>query len=493
MLNLYATISNYIIILLMGIYTFSCFSIFAKKDERTERRILKRQNVLMFMIHFIAFSVMFIRTGDGRLLGLYLIQVVLFLATILLYGILYPKVSRLIVNNMCMLICIGYIMLARLHFDEAINQFTFGVMGVTFGLFVPVIIRKFKFLANWRWFYAVIGITALLIVAIFADDIGGARRGFSVAGFGVQPSEIIKILFVFFVAASLVYSTAFKNLLITSAFAGLHVIILVLSVDLGTSVTLFVVYVIMIYVATQKKLYALGGIVSGAFAAWIGYLTFGHVRARVAYWQDPFLGGNTQLAQSLFAIGTGGWFGLGLFRGVPETIPVVTQDFMFSAIAEELGIIFALCLILICVSCYVMFLNIAMELRQPFYKLVALGLGTVYIFQVFLTVGGGIQFIPLTGVTLPLVSYGGSSFISTMIMFGIIQGLYIIREDEEEEFYNKRKAYPYEEVERSGPAWDEHGVDRRVRPEYELGRGGAPRRPRREEAKFEEVTQQRIR
>lgn len=101
--------------------------------------------------------------------------------------------------------------------------------------------------------------------------------------------------------------------------------------------------------------------------------------------------------------------------------------------------IFALCLILICVSCYVMFLNIAMELRNPFYKLVALGLGTCYIFQVFLTIGGVTKFIPSTGVTLPLVSYGGSSILSSMIMIGIIQGLYIIREDEEEELEMKRE------------------------------------------------------
>ncbi|HIZ75484.1 MAG TPA: FtsW/RodA/SpoVE family cell cycle protein, partial [Candidatus Mediterraneibacter stercoravium] len=106
---------------------------------------------------------------------------------------------------------------------------------------------------------------------------------------------------------------------------------------------------------------------------------------------------------------------------------------------EEMGVIYALCLILICVSCYVMFLNIAMELRDPFYKLVALGLGTCYIFQVFLQIGGVTKFIPSTGVTLPLVSYGGSSMLSTMIMFGIIQGLYIIREDEEEQIERKKE------------------------------------------------------
>ena len=103
-----------------------------------------------------------------------------------------------------------------------------------------------------------------------------------------------------------------------------------------------------------------------------------------------------------------------------------------------MGLVFALCLILICLSCYVMFLNIAMQLDNSFYKLVALGLGTCYIFQTFLTIGGVTKFIPMTGVTLPLVSYGGSSVLSTLIMFAIIQGLYIFKEDEDEEFERQR-------------------------------------------------------
>ena len=177
-------------------------------------------------------------------------------------------------------------------------------------------------------------------------------------------------------------------------------------------------------------------------AAIVGYHLFSHIQVRVEAWQDPFAaysGGGYQLAQSLFAIGTGSWFGTGLFQGQPDMIPVAETDFIFSAITEEMGVIYALCLILICVSCYVMFLNIAMELRDPFYKLIALGLGTCYIFQVFLQIGGVTKFIPSTGVTLPLVSYGGSSLLSTMIMFGIIQGLYIIREDEEEERIERKR------------------------------------------------------
>ena len=165
------------------------------------------------------------------------------------------------------------------------------------------------------------------------------------------------------------------------------------------------------------------GLGAGVLAAVAGYHLFSHIQVRVEAWQDPIASygdSGYQVAQSLFAIGTGSWFGTGLFQGQPETIPVSETDFIFSAITEEMGVIYALCLILICVSCYVMFLNIAMELHNYFYKLVALGLGTCYIFQVFLQIAGVTKFIPSTGMTLPFVSYGGSSVLSTMIMFGII-------------------------------------------------------------------------
>lgn len=163
---------------------------------------------------------------------------------------------------------------------------------------------------------------------------------------------------------------------------------------------------------------------------------------RVQAWQDPWSAidtGGYQITQSLFAISSGGWFGLGLFGGTPQSIPFVEADFVFSAVAEELGISFSMCMILICISCFIMFMNISMRLQDRFYRLIAFGLGVTYIFQVFLTVGGGTKFIPMTGVTLPFISYGGSSVLTTLVMFFIIEGLYIIRQEEGEKRVKKKK------------------------------------------------------
>ena len=186
----------------------------------------------------------------------------------------------------------------------------------------------------------------------------------------------------------------------------------------------------------------ISGLGIGAAAAVIASKFFSHVQVRVSAWQNPFKDidtGGYQLANSLFAIGTGGWFGMGLGGGNPDDIPLVEADFIFSSICEEFGTIFSMCLILVILSCFMMMMEIAIKQRNNFYRLIALGIGIVYIFQIFLTVGGGIKFIPLTGVTLPFISYGGSSVLTTMAMFFILQGISIMNRKEGEKRRVRRK------------------------------------------------------
>ena len=283
MVNIIIELSKYIIIFLMTAYTFSCFSIFVQEYEESERHILIRQNILMFLIHFMAYMVMYLKTGEQKLIVFYGCQVVYFIAVIVLYRIIYPNVSSLIVNNMCMLISIGLIMITRLEFADAVKQFIYAIVGAVIGLVVPVIIRKMKTLIDWTYIYAGVGFAFLCLVAVFAATSGGAKLGFTIAGFGVQPSEFVKILFVFFVAASLQKSTDFKNVLITTAIAAAHVLILVLSTDLGAALIFFVVYLVMLYVATRQPLYAIAGIGAGSVAAMLGYLSCMGSRAYEAY------------------------------------------------------------------------------------------------------------------------------------------------------------------------------------------------------------------
>lgn len=429
-------------IFLVAIYAYQCFAVFAYEDSKAKKRIFLYQNIIMFLIHFMAFIGMYFKTNENKILFFYLAQLVMLLVILFAYTKIYPRISRLIVNNMCMLLIVGFIMITRLSYDKAVKQSIIVAGGVIVSLIIPVLLKRIKFLPKIRMLYAIIGLVSLGAVVIAGSVSYGAKLGFSIGGIGIQPSEFVKIVFVFFVAASFYKSNQFKNVVITTVVAAVHVLILVISKDLGAALIIFIVYLVMLYVATKQPLYTIAGLGAGSGAAVVAYYLFQHVRVRVQVWLDPlavYQEGGMQVSQSLFAIGTGGWLGTGLFQGKANKIPVADEDFIFSAISEEMGLVFCLCIILICISCYVMFLNIAMQLKNRFYKLVALGLGSCYIFQTFLNIGGVTNFIPSTGVTLPLVSYGGSSVLSTLIMFAIIQGLYILKEDEEEDIEKKRR------------------------------------------------------
>ena len=441
--NIIIEISKYLLIILFAIYTYQCFAVFKYKRIENKYRVFVGQNIIMFLIHLMAFIVIYLNNNDTKILYFYIIQVIYLFGVILIYKIAYPKVSRLVVNNMCMLLAISFIIITRIDFDKSIRQFKILLLATVVSLLVPVIISKLKFLKKLTYVYAGVGLCLLAIVMILGRLSYGAKLSFSIAGISVQPSEFVKIIFVFFVAGMLYENTEFKQVVKASLIAAAHVLILVVSKDLGAALIFFFVYLVMLFVATKKPVYLGTGLVCGSVASVIAYYLFAHVRTRVIAWKDPFSvidNEGYQITQSLFAIGTGGFFGLGLCQGIPTDIPVVLEDFIFAAICEEMGAIFGICLIIVCVSCIIMFLNIAMQIKDQFYKLVALGLGTVYGFQVFLTIGGVTKFIPSTGVTLPLVSYGGSSLLSTMIIFAIIQGLYIMRQDEGEEVVKEDKA-----------------------------------------------------
>lgn len=442
-MELYITeLSKYLITLFIALYTLECFLVFRYKEEEGRGGIYIRQNLLMFLVHFSCFLVICFETGKLEYLLFYVLQQILLFATVVLFRMIYPRGNRLVINNMCMLLSVGFVILSRLSYEKAIKQFFIVTVSIIIGMLIPYFIHKLKFLKSLTWVYAAVGIVALGIVLILGSTTYGSKISYSVAGVTFQPSEFVKIIFVFFLASALYESHDFLHVMITAVVAGIHVLVLVASRDLGSALIFFIVYVMMVFIATGNWLYLFLGSGGGCGAAVLAYQFFTHVQVRVQAWRDPFScidDAGYQITQSLFAISSGGWFGMGLFRGTPGSIPFVEADFVFSAVAEELGIAFSMCVILICVSCFIMFMDISIRLQDRFYRLIAFGLGVVYIFQVFLTVGGGTKFIPMTGVTLPLVSYGGSSVLTTLVMFFIIEGLYIIKQEEGDRRVRKKK------------------------------------------------------
>ncbi|BBF42863.1 cell division protein FtsW [Lachnospiraceae bacterium KM106-2] len=446
--NVITELSKYVICFLMVLYTIYSYTVFRGNNPERKRWIFRKQNMLMFLIHAISYLIIFINSDWKNSMEaikiplFYIAQVIVFILTILIYKLFYKGLSRLVLNHMLMLISISFIMLTRIKYDYAIRQFFFVCAGLALCLVVPVLIKKMTWLKDLGWIYGGVGFVMLAIVLVIGKAVYGAKNWIIIGSFRFQPSEFVKILFVFFAASLLAKQKDFKSVVKISALAAAHVLVLVLERDLGGALIYFITYLLMLYVATAKPLYLIAGFGGGSLASIVAYKLFAHVRIRVAMWKNPWsdvTGKGYQVVQSLFAIGTGSWFGMGLTKGMPNSIPVVESDFIFSAISEEFGGIFAICLILICISCFIMFVNISVKMKKEFYKLVALGLSIMYIFQLFLALGGVTKFIPSTGVTIPLVSNGGSSVLSTIILFHIIQGLYVLNQDKDDTIEKEKR------------------------------------------------------
>lgn len=428
MTDLLTSMAKYAFIILIVFYTY-CSFIVLKGRNKKHSAAYHLQGMIMYTMHFIAFVLIYINTKEINVIILYLAEFAYFVITKSIFSICYgKKFSRPLLSNMCMLLCISFIIIARLSYDKAVKQFVIVAVTTVMCFFIPLLFKVLKNLPYLSWIYCIAGIIMLGVVLVMGRMTYGAKLSIDLGFFAFQPSEFVKILYVLFIASLLSKGHDLKRIIISGVFAGLHVIILVFSSDLGSALIFFIVYVVMIYVATGQARWLAAGAAGGTAAAVVAYKLFAHVRVRVMAYRDPWSdisNNGYQIAQSLFAIGTGGWLGMGMYKGLPESIPVVTQDFVFSAIAEEFGGFFAIALIFICLSTFLTFIKVAMAHPSMFYKLTGLGLGMTYAVQTVLTIGGAIKFIPSTGVTLPLVSYGGSSVLCTLITFAILQGISI--------------------------------------------------------------------
>lgn len=442
MITVIVQISKYLILFLMVMFTLATYMVLKRRDGESRRRIMRMQTRLMSLFIIICFTVMFLQTIDGMVLVLFAGLVVYLIVVQNLYRLIYVRSSRILLNTMCMMICIGIVIQTRLGTATALRQLIIIAGSTMLCFIVPVVIRRVRTLSKLSYVYGVVGVLLLGVVFVFGQLTYGANLSVSMFGVSFQFSEFVKITFVLFMAGLLQEKHDFRTVVIVTVFAAVHVGLLVLSTDLGAALIYFITYVVMVYVATRNPGYALIGLGGMAGASVVAYKLFSHVRVRVQVWLDPFAdyeGTGYQIVQALFAVCAGGWFGTGLFNGSPTMIPLANEDFTFAAICEEFGVLFAICLILLCMGMYLLIIDISMRLDKPFYKLTALGLGTEYAFQVFLTIGGTTKFIPMTGITLPLISYGGSSIMCTIIMISIIQGLYIMRKDEDEEIEEEKR------------------------------------------------------
>ena len=321
-------------------------------------------------------------------------------------------------------------------------QVTWTVIGIACYIATVIVLRDYTVLSRYKYILGFIGVGLLLVpMTPLGAVINGARLWVRIGPLSFQPGELAKICLVIFFAA---YLAERKELLAYASrkVAGIHVpdlkhfgpllvmwglslAVMFFEKDLGSSLLFFSIFLVMLYIATARFVYMAVGAALFAVGAYIGYQMFSHVQARVTSWLnvfDPKLINDEsyQLAQSLFALATGGLFGTGLGLGRPDLIPAAHTDFIFSVIGEELGLLgtagILVCFMLVVARGF----RIALNARDDFPQLLAAGLTTIFAIQTVIILAGVTRMMPLTGITLPFMSYGGSSLLSNFILLAIL-------------------------------------------------------------------------
>jgi cell division protein FtsW (lipid II flippase) len=341
------------------------------------------------------------------------------------------------------LTAIGLVLVQRLASNLLVQQLSWTLIAA--GAFAATILipRDLTALSRFKWTWALLGVLLLLspLLPVIGREVNGARIWIGLGTVTFEPWEAVKILLVIFFAA---YLEEFREVLSQTqrrfgpipvpplpyfgpivALWALAMVVMVFERDLGATLLFLGIFLAMLYLATGEAFYTLIGILLLLVGGFVAYHAFGHVAARVDVWLHPFaedvrFDSGYQLVQGLFALANGGLFGAGLGNGMPDRIPVVWSDFVFDAFAEEVGFAGALALL----ALYLLFVYrgmlIALRAPTPFLQLLAAGLSFIVAIQTLVIVGGNARLIPLTGITLPFVAYGGSSLVTNWMLVALL-------------------------------------------------------------------------
>jgi len=368
-----------------------------------------------------------------------------------------PYADPLILPCVALLNGLGLVMIHRLdlaEIDQALalgrsapaeligRQIAWTAVGLALFVAVLWVVRDHRTLARYGYTAGFVGIVLLALPGLLPSsisEVNGAKLWIRVGPVGIQPGEFAKILLIVFFAAFLVqkrdlFTTAGRRFLgmelprardlapLLLAW-GLSVGVLVLERDLGTSLLFFGILLVLLYVTTERVSWMLIGLAFFFAGCVIAYQLFGHVRVRVQVWMDPFADFNNtgfQIGQALFSLGTGGVGGTGLGAGRPDLVPFAESDFMLSSLGEELGLIGLAAILVVYLVLITRGLRSALAVRDSFGKLLATGLAFALALQIFIVIGGASKLIPLTGLTLPFLSYGGSSLVANYALVALL-------------------------------------------------------------------------
>jgi cell division protein FtsW (lipid II flippase) len=363
-----------------------------------------------------------------------------------------PYTDPLLLPIVALLNGLGLVMIHRLdlvtnqlsgrHHPSATQQMLWTLIGVVAFALVVTFLKDHRQLARYGYICGVAGLIFLVIPALLPASLSeqnGAKIWIRFPGFSIQPAEFSKILLLIFFSAVLIAKRGLfgsvgkhfmgmtlprpRDLAPLLAAWVISIGVMVFEKDLGTSLLLYSSFLVVVYLATQRFSWVVIGLVLFSVASVIAYYIFAHVRVRVQMWWDPFSdpdGSGYQIVQSLFSFATGGIFGTGLGNGQPDTVPAASTDFIIAAFGEELGLVGLASILMLYTIVIVRGLRTAIATRDSFGKLLAAGLASTLALQLFIVVGGVTQLIPLTGLTTPWMSYGGSSLLANYVLLAIL-------------------------------------------------------------------------
>ncbi len=352
-------------------------------------------------------------------------------AMIFIGSMVLPKLfpaDKLLLSLTNFLCALGVLLLYRIKPEYGLDKAIHYGVGLVCMLITILVVRKVH---SWRWlaFAAIfLSLGALALPIVIGTTINGAKSWIRIAGQSLQPSELVKLSFLIVLA----YYMSRRRMLPWLFLAVGSLGILMLQKDLGTALLYYTTTLLLFYASTSNLPLTLLGLGGGAGAAVAGYAMFAHVKRRIAAWRNPwgdYQNSGFQIVQSLIAIASGGLFGVGLGLGSPRDIPEYTSDFIFAVLCEQFGVLFGLCVLLIYVVLILRGVSIATASRESFHALLAMGCVLMLAVQTFVIIGGVIKLIPLTGVTMPFVSEGGTSMVSCLCLIGMLQGVASRNED----------------------------------------------------------------
>ena len=350
------------------------------------------------------------------------------------------KIDRVVLTLVLFLCSVGVVTLTAVARASitALTQALYiaaGLVGLVAGI---LFIRLLRHWNRWKIVFMVLSVGFIALPLAIGQTKFGAKNWIEVLPdlVSVQPSEFVKISLMVVLAACLCERQSMVMKTLSILFGAALCGVLLLERDLGALLLYFLATVILFFLATSNGWLSLAGLGAGAAGAVGAYFMFDLVKQRVSIWRNPWAdaaGSGYQLIQSLIAIGSGGVLGMGLGLGMPRMIPLYHSDFVFAAICEQFGMVFALCLLAVYALIILRGISIAMSCREGFHALLAFGIVAILGLQTLLIVGGNIRLIPLTGVTLPFIASGGSSMVSCLTGIGLLLGISSLNADRDED------------------------------------------------------------